>query len=47
MNYPEISSVITASVLVGGFTMRSVVIYAGQIAQVIAYLFLCKIRLSS
>jgi formate-dependent nitrite reductase membrane component NrfD len=33
---PWISGVITASVLIGGFTMRYVVIYAGQIAQVIA-----------
>lgn len=31
---PWISGIITTSVLVGGFTMRYIVIYAGQIAQV-------------
>jgi formate-dependent nitrite reductase membrane component NrfD len=33
---PWISGIITTSVLIGGFTMRYVVIYAGQIAQVIS-----------
>jgi len=33
---PWISGVITTSVLIGGFAMRYVVIYAGQIAQVIS-----------
>jgi formate-dependent nitrite reductase membrane component NrfD len=33
---PWISGVITASVLVGGFTMRYIVIYAGQMAQFIS-----------
>ena len=32
---PWISGVITISVLIGGFTMRYIVIYAGQMAQVI------------
>jgi len=32
---PWISGVITASVLIGGFTMRYVVIYAGQMAQIV------------
>jgi formate-dependent nitrite reductase membrane component NrfD len=32
---PWISGIITTSVLVGGFTMRYVVIYAGQMAQII------------
>jgi formate-dependent nitrite reductase membrane component NrfD len=33
---PWISGVITTSILIGGFTMRYIVIYAGQIAQVIS-----------
>ena len=33
---PWISGIITASVLIGGFTMRYVVIYAGQMAQFIS-----------
>jgi formate-dependent nitrite reductase membrane component NrfD len=33
---PWISGVITISVLIGGFTMRYIVIYAGQMAQVIS-----------
>jgi protein NrfD len=33
---PWISGVITASVLIGGFAMRYIVIYAGQMAQVIS-----------
>jgi formate-dependent nitrite reductase membrane component NrfD len=33
---PWISGIITASILVGGFAMRYIVIYAGQIAQVVA-----------
>jgi formate-dependent nitrite reductase membrane component NrfD len=32
---PWISGIITTSVLIGGFTMRYVVIYAGQMAQII------------
>ena len=32
---PWISGVITTSVLIGGFAMRYVVIYAGQMAQII------------
>ncbi len=32
---PWISGIITASVLIGGFTMRYVVIYVGQMAQII------------
>jgi len=32
---PWISGVITTSVLIGGFTMRYIVIYAGQMAQII------------
>jgi polysulfide reductase chain C len=32
---PWISGIITVSVLIGGFTMRYIVIYAGQMAQVI------------
>jgi formate-dependent nitrite reductase membrane component NrfD len=32
---PWISGIITTSVLIGGFMMRYVVIYAGQIARVI------------
>jgi formate-dependent nitrite reductase membrane component NrfD len=31
---PWISGVITTSVLIGGFAMRYIVIYAGQMAQV-------------
>ncbi|OGP68214.1 MAG: hypothetical protein A2170_14495 [Deltaproteobacteria bacterium RBG_13_53_10] len=34
---PWISGIITTSVLVGGFSMRYVVIYAGQLAQIISY----------
>jgi len=33
---PWISGVITASVLIGGFTMRYIMIYAGQMAQIIS-----------
>jgi formate-dependent nitrite reductase membrane component NrfD len=33
---PWISGIITISVLIGGFTMRYIVIYAGQVAQVIS-----------
>jgi len=33
---PWISGVITTSVLIGGFAMRYIVIYAGQMAQVIS-----------
>jgi len=33
---PWISGIITTSVLIGGFTMRYIVIYAGQMAQVIS-----------
>jgi formate-dependent nitrite reductase membrane component NrfD len=33
---PWISGVITTSVLIGGFTMRYIMIYAGQMAQVIS-----------
>jgi formate-dependent nitrite reductase membrane component NrfD len=33
---PWISGVITTSILIGGFAMRYVVIYAGQMAQVIS-----------
>jgi formate-dependent nitrite reductase membrane component NrfD len=33
---PWISGVITTSVLIGGFTMRYIVIYAGQMSQAIA-----------
>jgi formate-dependent nitrite reductase membrane component NrfD len=33
---PWISGIITASVLIGGFTMRYIVIYAGQMAQFIS-----------
>ena len=32
---PWISGVITTSVLIGGFTMRYIVLYAGQMAQII------------
>jgi formate-dependent nitrite reductase membrane component NrfD len=32
---PWISAIITTSVLIGGFTMRYIVIYAGQMAQII------------
>jgi formate-dependent nitrite reductase membrane component NrfD len=33
---PWISGAVTASVLFGGFLLRYVVVYAGQMAQVIA-----------
>jgi formate-dependent nitrite reductase membrane component NrfD len=33
---PWISGIITTSILIGGFTMRYIVIYAGQMAQVIS-----------
>jgi formate-dependent nitrite reductase membrane component NrfD len=33
---PWISGIITTSVLVGGFTMRYIVVYAGQMAQIIS-----------
>ncbi len=33
---PWISGIITASVLIGAFTMRYIVIYAGQMAQAIS-----------
>ena len=33
---PWISGIITTSVLIGGFAMRYIVIYAGQMAQVIS-----------
>ena len=35
-HHPWVSGIIGASVLVGGFAMRYVVIYAGQMAQVIS-----------
>jgi formate-dependent nitrite reductase membrane component NrfD len=34
---PWISGIITTSVLIGGFAMRYVVIYAGQMSQVISF----------
>jgi len=33
---PWVSEIITTSVLIAGFTMRYIVIYAGQMAQVIS-----------
>ena len=33
---PWLSGIITTSILIGGFAMRYVVIYAGQMAQVIS-----------